>query len=88
MKMLLGISTALLLMTATTSVPANARGCLRGAAVGGIAGHYAGRHGFIGAAIGCWAGRRQARLRMIEENRARMRANSGYQGRGQGYPNR
>jgi hypothetical protein len=51
---------------AVTSVaalsPANA-GCLSGAAVGGIAGHFAGHHGLIGAGIGCAVGHHHAVVR-------------------------
>jgi len=39
--------------------PAEAAGCLKGAAVGGVAGHVAG-HGVLGAAAGCAVGRHQA----------------------------
>ncbi len=35
---------------------AEAKGCLKGAAVGGIGGHVAGHHGLIGAAAGCAVG--------------------------------
>ena len=31
----------------------HAKGCLKGAAVGGVAGHLAGGHGVVGAAAGC-----------------------------------
>jgi len=41
------------------AVPAEAAGCLKGAAVGGVAGHVAG-HGVVGAAAGCAVGRHQA----------------------------
>jgi hypothetical protein len=34
----------------------DAKGCLKGAAVGGIGGHFAGHHGLIGAAAGCAVG--------------------------------
>lgn len=34
---------------------------LRGAAVGGVAGHCAGHHGVLGAAAGCVIGRREAK---------------------------
>jgi hypothetical protein len=37
-----------------------AKGCIKGAFIGGIAGHYAGHHGFLGAAAGCLIGRHQA----------------------------
>jgi hypothetical protein len=36
--------------------PAPAKGCIKGALVGGVAGHYA-HHTFLGAAAGCVAGR-------------------------------
>lgn len=35
--------------------PASAKGCIRGAAAGGVAGHYAHHHAIAGAAIGCVA---------------------------------
>ena len=44
-----------------TSAPADAGGCLKGAAVGGFAGHVAGHHGFIGAAAGCAIGHHEAK---------------------------
>jgi hypothetical protein len=31
--------------------------------VGGVAGHYAGHHGVMGAAVGCLVGRHQAKKR-------------------------
>jgi hypothetical protein len=40
--------------------PADAAGCLKGAAVGGVAGHYAGHHGLLGAGAGCLIGRHEA----------------------------
>ena len=42
------------------SEPADAAGCLKGAVVGGIAGHYAGDHGLLGAGAGCLIGRHYA----------------------------
>ena len=38
----------------------DAKGCLKGAAVGGIGGHVAGHHGLIGAAAGCAVGHHMA----------------------------
>ena len=38
----------------------NAKGCLKGAAVGGVGGHVAGHHGLIGAAAGCAVGHHMA----------------------------
>lgn len=46
------------LMIASAS-PADAKGCLKGAAVGGLAGHMAG-HGVLGAAGGCAVGHHMA----------------------------
>ena len=37
-----------------------AKGCLKGAAVGGVGGHVAGHHGILGAAAGCAIGRHMA----------------------------
>lgn len=42
------------------SVPAQAKGCLKGAAIGGVGGHVAGGHGVAGAAVGCAVGRYRA----------------------------
>jgi hypothetical protein len=41
-------------------VSANAAGCLKGAAVGGVAGHMAGHHGLLGAGAGCAIGHHHA----------------------------
>jgi hypothetical protein len=39
-----------------TGTPVLAKGCIRGAAAGGVAGHFVGRgHGVAGAAVGCVA---------------------------------
>lgn len=41
--------------------PALAKGCLKGAAVGGVGGHMVGKgHGMAGAAIGCAVGHHRA----------------------------
>jgi hypothetical protein len=42
------------------TVPADAKGCIKGALVGGAAGHFAGHHGLIGAAAGCAIGHHEA----------------------------
>lgn len=39
---------------------AEAKGCLKGAAVGGVGGHVAGGHAILGAAGGCLVGRHMA----------------------------
>lgn len=55
--------TSLCIAAATLSLLpglSNAKGCLKGAAVGGIGGHLAGHHGLIGAAAGCAIGHHMA----------------------------
>lgn len=49
----------LTLVSVLACVPqfASAKGCLKGAAVGGVGGHVAGGHGLVGAAAGCVVGR-------------------------------
>lgn len=59
------IARALLAATAaltflTMAVSAEAKGCIKGAAVGGVGGHFAGHHALIGAAGGCVVGRHMA----------------------------
>ena len=51
-------STLVLFMSA--ALPANAAGCLKGAAVGGVAGHFAHHHAILGAAAGCAIGHHRA----------------------------
>ncbi|GGZ01213.1 hypothetical protein ACFFTM_09085 [Pseudoduganella plicata] len=49
---------------------ANAAGCLKGAAVGGVAGHVAGKHGVVGAVGGCVVGRHMANKKAKKEKAA------------------
>jgi hypothetical protein len=46
---------------------AEANGCLKGAAVGGIGGHLVGGHGLIGAGAGCLVGRHMANKKAKQE---------------------
>ena len=46
---------------------AEAKGCLKGAAVGGVGGHVAGGHGVLGAAAGCAVGRHMANKKAKKE---------------------
>jgi hypothetical protein len=62
MKALLG-GVALSLAIGLTAVPADAKGCIKGAIVGAAAGHLAHHHALIGAAAGCVIGHHQAKLR-------------------------
>jgi hypothetical protein len=43
-----------------TSGAADAKGCIKGAVVGGAAGHFAHHHGVLGAAVGCAIGHHEA----------------------------
>ncbi|GAB5099511.1 hypothetical protein P9250_27840 [Caballeronia sp. LP006] len=51
---------------------AQAKGCLEGAAVGGVAGHVAGKHGVVGAAGGCAIGHHEAN----KKDKAAQQANA------------
>lgn len=63
-----GIVAAIILVGfAVSAVPAQAAGCLSGAAVGGVAGHVAGHHGLLGAAAGCAVGHHQAKRQAREQ---------------------
>ena len=44
----------------TPVMPAHAAGCLKGAVIGGVAGHFAGHHGVLGAGAGCAIGHHEA----------------------------
>ncbi|MGP0149058.1 hypothetical protein [Pseudomonas oryzihabitans] len=47
-----------------------AAGCIKGAVVGGAAGHVAGGHGVAGAAAGCAIGHHEANKKAKEEQQA------------------
>ncbi|TLU72533.1 hypothetical protein [Lichenicoccus roseus] len=57
---LLSAGSAMLMLAAVASQPADAKGCLKGAAVGGVGGHMAGHHGLVGAGVGCAVGHHMA----------------------------
>ena len=76
------VATALLAAAALLPIgPANAAGCLKGAMVGGVAGHYFGHHGLLGAGAGCLIGRHHANRTAREQSMQDQRYNTGYQGR-------
>ena len=54
------VGVVVVLAMAFASGAASAKGCVAGAAVGGVGGHLAGHHGLIGAAAGCAVGRHEA----------------------------
>jgi hypothetical protein len=57
------IASALAISGLAASQEANAAGCVRGAIVGGAAGHFAGHHGLLGAGVGCAIGHHEATRR-------------------------
>jgi len=61
---------SLTLAAALSTGTADAKGCVKGALVGGAAGHFVHHHGLIGAAIGCWIGHHEANKRAREERNA------------------
>ena len=67
MKLIFAGAMMALLSTAFLSSPADAAGCLKGAAVGGVAGHFAGHHGLLGAGAGCLIGRHSANKKARQE---------------------
>ena len=64
------LSGLMALATLPLAVPAHAIGCVSGAVLGGVGGHYAGRHGLLGAAAGCAIGHQAA----VRQNRERAAA--------------
>jgi outer membrane lipoprotein SlyB len=58
--------TVLALGIAISTGAADAKGCIKGALVGGAAGHYANHHGFLGAAAGCVIGHHMANKKAKE----------------------
>ena len=75
MKYMLLPAAFAVLMTAGW-VPAQAAGCLKGAAVGGVAGHYAGHHGVLGAGAGCIIGHHEATKHAREKAQQQQQGSS------------
>jgi hypothetical protein len=63
---------AVVLLASMASLPgvASAKGCLKGAAAGGVGGHMLGEHGTAGAAAGCAVGHHKASKHAAESNTA------------------
>jgi outer membrane lipoprotein SlyB len=77
---------ATIVLLAAGSAPAFAAGCLKGAVVGGIAGHYAHHHAVLGAIAGCAVGHHMAvkaeqdRQRQLRMQHQQMQQAHGSQG--------
>ena len=67
------IPAALALTLGAGLAPAQAAGCLKGAAVGGVAGHFVGHHTLLGAGAGCLVGRHEANKHERENEYGRDR---------------
>jgi uncharacterized protein YcfJ len=63
------------------ATPADAAGCLKGAVVGGVAGHYVGHHGVLGATAGCLIGRHEANKHAREQAQPSQRYDTTYRTR-------
>jgi hypothetical protein len=82
----LALGVAAITLTAT---PAPAAGCLKGAVIGGVAGHYVGHHGLLGAGAGCLIGRHEADKHARERaERERAYDRGYYEGSGSSVPPR
>ena len=66
-KIMLLVAGVLAVSSIAISQPASA-GCLSGAAVGGVTGHFIGHHGLVGAGIGCAVGHHRAVVRERERS--------------------
>ncbi len=66
-RIMLSAAGAAVFIAGAITVPADAKGCLKGAAVGGIGGHMAG-HGMAGAAGGCAVGHHMAHKKEKRES--------------------
>jgi Spy/CpxP family protein refolding chaperone len=49
---------------------ASAKGCIKGAIIGGVAGHFVGHHGLLGAGAGCVIGHHEATKHARQQERA------------------
>ena len=81
MRTTLITATAMFALALGSSGSALAAGCLKGAAVGGLAGHMVG-HGVVGATAGCAIGHHQA-SKAAKQNQAQTTSpNNGQNGSG------
>lgn len=67
MRLLLSIAAAGALALFAQADTAAAKGCIKGAIIGGIAGHYMHHHGLAGAAAGCVIGHHEANKKAREQ---------------------
>lgn len=73
---LLPAAVAFLMAAGWVAAPAQAAGCLKGAAVGGAAGHLAGHHAVLGAGVGCAIGHHEANKHAQEKSQQQLQGSS------------
>ena len=89
MKSILVAAGAMLAVVSLSSGPSEAAGCVKGAVVGGVAGHFVGHHGLLGAGAGCLIGRHEANRRSREREGREGYSGGGWdQGHGAAYGSR
>ncbi|MCJ2084379.1 hypothetical protein [Methylobacterium sp. J-090] len=80
---------AVALATLVSAGAAEAKGCIKGAIIGGLAGHYLAERGVVGAVAGCLGGRylanRKARREREIDYGSRVQQGGGYGQRGYNY---
>lgn len=76
-----GAITALILGLGIAGAPAAQAGCIKGALIGGVAGHFAGHHGLLGAAAGCAIGHHEATRHREQHDRQQFSGGPMPQGR-------
>lgn len=79
-KLIIASALALTVAIGWGAAPAQAAGCLKGAAVGGVAGHLAGHHGVLGAGAGCVVGHHEANKHAKQNTENQQNANTGGNG--------
>jgi hypothetical protein len=70
MKSMFVAAAAMLAVVGLSSGPSEAAGCVKGAVIGGVAGHFVGHHGLLGAGAGCAIGHHEAYRRDQERGRS------------------
>ena len=74
---------------ALSAPPASSAGCIKGAVIGGVAGHFVGHHGLLGAGAGCVIGHHEASKHARERAERERAYEQGYnEGSGSSTPPR
>jgi hypothetical protein len=81
MKSIVVTAGLLLAASAFSAAPADAAGCLKGAVVGGAAGHLMHHHGLLGAGVGCLIGRHEANKQARQQTNQPQQYNTSYRSR-------